>query len=89
MSFADVLAAARELTADERRELLRELAEPTPPEDDPLLRQFLATFPPGTEIEMNWPIEATAENVNALQQLFADGKFNTELMLQWQREGTL
>lgn len=88
MSFAEVLTAARELTADERKELLRELAEPMPPvEEDPLMRQFLATFPPGTEIEINWPIEASARNIAALQQLFADGTFDTELSTQWQREG--
>ncbi len=32
MSFADVLAAANDLTADERRQLARELSEP--PDDD-------------------------------------------------------
>jgi hypothetical protein len=73
MSFAEVLAAARELTADERKELLRELTEPMPAvEDDPLMRQFLATFPPGTEIEMNWPVEATARNIAALQRVLAE-----------------
>lgn len=71
MSFADVLAAANELTADERRELARELSD-LPREEDPLIKRFLETFPPGVEIEMNWPIEASAENIAALRQVLAE-----------------
>jgi hypothetical protein len=100
MSFAEVLAAAKELTADEQRELARELT--APPDDIPehlrpfipqpgaevamspflqvegvdwnavgqIADQFLP--PPGTVPEMNWPIEASAENIAALKRVLAE-----------------
>ena len=67
MSFAEVLAAARELTADERQELARELAVQEFPEH---LRQLIP--PPGTVTEMNWPIEASEQNLTARQRALAE-----------------
>lgn len=71
MSFAEVLAAARELTADERKELLRELAEPLPIAGDGLpdhLRQFL---PPSGAAIPYWKPDLTAEGWEQVQQLLA------------------
>ena len=139
MSFAEVLAAANELTADERRELARELAEPPADGIPEHLRQFIP--PPGTEVAMSpflhvegvdwgcvhgsqlWPTpthapgeepvlvrllrespetdetddpvqevapqQPTSGMADALQMLFADGKFNYDLMMQWHREGKI
>lgn len=70
MSFAEVLAAARELTADEQRELARELAEPVGESDDEQLRRLLP--PEGFVAEMNWPIEASEQNIAALQRALAE-----------------
>ena len=65
MSFAEVLAAASELTADERRELARELSEPDRETNDELLRRLM---PAGSEFEVWSPWDAH-EAAGVLQQL--------------------
>lgn len=72
MSFAEVLAAARELTADERHELLRELAETPVDEGIPEhLRQFIP--PPGFVAEF-WHPTTDAAGWEAIQQALAEIK---------------
>ncbi len=64
MSFAEVLAAANELTADERRQLARELTEPMPP-------AFRAWADSGQALEMHSPLfapEAAAVLLRLLEQ---------------------
>jgi len=79
MSFAEVLAAAKELTADEQQTLARELA--LPPDDIPEhLRQFIPQ--PGKVTEMNWPIEASAENIAALHRVLAEADEQQTLALE-------
>ena len=71
MSFAEVLAAANELTADERRELARELIAP----DDGIpkhLRQFIP--PPGFVAEMSPFLHVEGVDWDAVQQLIADAR---------------
>ena len=68
MSFAEVLTAARELSADERAELVRELAVPQEPESEDALLARL--FPPGCAFDVWSPFDAH-EAAAALQQLLA------------------
>ena len=68
MSFAEVLAAAKELTADEQRELARELALPSDniPEH---LRQFIPQ--PGTVTEL-WHPTTDAAGWEAIREALAE-----------------
>ena len=72
MSFAEVLAAANELTADERRELARELAEP--PEDGIPERLRHLFPPPGFVAEMSPFLHVEGVDWDAVQQLIADAR---------------
>ena len=71
MSFAEVLAAARELTADERRELARELSE-LPEDGIPDHLQHLIP-PPGTEVPY-WKPELTTKGWEQVQTMLAEMK---------------
>ena len=65
MSFAEVLAAAKELTADEQQTLARELA--LPPDDIPEhLRQFIP--PQGAEVAMSPFLQVEGVDWNAVHQ---------------------
>ena len=71
MLFADVLSAVRELSADERAELVRELTDPPVAEADTALLTRL--MPAGSTFEMWSPLFAP-EAAAVLQQLLADSR---------------
>jgi len=68
MSFAEVLAAAKELTADEQQTLARELA--LPPDDIPEhLRQFI---PPEGFVAEFWHPTTDAAGWEAIREALAE-----------------
>ena len=70
MSFAEVLAAANELTADERRELARELRET----DDGIPEHLRHLIPPPGFVAEYWHPTTDEAGWKAIRQFFAEMK---------------
>ena len=69
MSFAEVLAAARELTADERRELAREL---TAPPEDGIPEHLRHLIPPPGFVAEYWHPTTDEAGWEAIRQAMAE-----------------
>ena len=72
MSLAEVLAAALALPAEERAELVRELANPQ--ESSSILEHLRSLLPPPGAVLQHWKPELTAEGWQQVQQLLAESR---------------